>query len=72
MKECFGIELANRFFSGAYGVVAEDARQRGEMRQECYACKDFEHCCMVLDLVYSLRQTEEAKRTATKPRNQLT
>ena len=71
VKECFGIELANRFFAGAYGVMPEDAKQRQELRQECYNCKDFEHCYMVLNVVYSLRRAEEAKRGAAKPHTQL-
>ena len=62
MKECFGIELANRFFSGAYGVSAEDPAARRQQREECYACPDFEHCYMVLDLICKLRTAEEAKR----------
>ena len=66
MKECFGIELANRFFAGAYGVAAEDPAQRQQQREECHACPDFERCCMVMDLVCNLRLAEEAKRGAAK------
>jgi len=62
VKECFGIELANRFFSGAYGVSDDDPEERRKQREECHGCPDFEHCCMVLDLVCRLRMTEQAKR----------
>jgi hypothetical protein len=71
VKECFGIDLANRFFAGAYGVMAEDAKQRQELREECYGCPDFEHCYQVLSLVYNLRMAEEARRGGQKPRGQL-
>ena len=72
MKECFGIELANRFFSGAYGVDAEDPDERQKRRKECYNCPDFEHCCMVLNLVYQMRQAEKMRRGTGKPQGQLT
>ena len=63
MKECFGIELANRFFSGAFGVTSEDPAERRRQREECYSCPDFERCCMVMNLVCNLRMAEEAKRS---------
>ena len=66
MKECFGLELANRFFAGACGVAAKDPVQRRQQREECHACPDFEHCCMVMNLVCNLRLAEEAKRGAGK------
>ena len=63
MKECFGIELANRFFSGAYGVSTDDPAERRRLREECYNCPDMERCATVLNLVCSLRMAEEAKRS---------
>lgn len=71
MKECFGIELAGRFFSGAFGVSAEDPAERRKQHEECHGCPDFEHCYMVLDLVCKLRMAEEAKRSAAKPTGRL-
>lgn len=67
MKECFGIELANRFFSGAFGVTSDDPQERRQSRQQCYECPDIEHCALVLGLVYQLRMAEEAKRKSAKP-----
>jgi hypothetical protein len=72
VKECFGIELAGRFFAGAFGVTSEDPEIRRQQREECYGCPDFEHCYMALSLVYNLRMAEEAKRTGARPTGRLT
>jgi len=67
MKECFGLELANRFFSGGMGAAADDPAERQRLREQCYNCPDFEHCYQVLDLVYKLRLAEGAKRSSATP-----